>query len=50
LIRRSKERSKVKKYKNNIMTFDLMNDLLATSVIMRSKVLMHWWLIIRAKN
>jgi hypothetical protein len=31
-------------------TFDLMIDLLATSAIMRSKVFMHRWLIMRAKN
>jgi hypothetical protein len=30
--------------------FDLMINLLAASAIMRSKVLMHRWLIIRAKN
>jgi hypothetical protein len=30
--------------------FDLMIDLLVTSMIMRSNVLMHRWLIIRAKN
>ncbi len=30
--------------------FDLMVDLLAPSAIMRSKVFMHRWLIIRAKN
>jgi hypothetical protein len=30
--------------------FDLMIDLLAASANMRSKVFMHRWLIIRAKN
>jgi hypothetical protein len=30
--------------------FDLMINLLDASVIMRSKVLMHRWIIIRAKN
>jgi hypothetical protein len=30
--------------------FNLMIDLLAASAIMRSNVLMHRWLIIRAKN
>jgi hypothetical protein len=30
--------------------FDLMIDLLVLRIIMRSKVLMHRWLIIKAKN
>ena len=30
--------------------FDLMNDLLVTSMIMRLNVFMHRWLIISAKN
>ncbi len=33
-----------------LWNFDLMINLLAASVIMRSKVLMHRWLILRAKN
>ncbi len=32
-----------------LATFDLMNDLLVTSAIMRLKVFMHRWLIIMAK-
>ncbi len=41
-------RSKLKKAL--LGNFDLMIDLLAASVIMRSKGFMHRWLIIRAKN
>jgi hypothetical protein len=41
-------RSKLKKAL--LGNFDLMNGLLATSAIMRLKVFMHRWLIIRAKN
>jgi len=33
-----------------LANFDLMKNLLAASAIMRSKVFMHRWLIIRAKN
>jgi hypothetical protein len=33
-----------------IANFDLISELLATILIMRSKVFMHRWLIIRAKN
>jgi hypothetical protein len=39
------------KFKKTLLgNFDLMIDLLAASVIMRSKVFMHRWLIIMAKN
>jgi hypothetical protein len=39
------------KFKKALLgNFDLMNDLLAASAIVRSKVFMHRWLIIRAKN
>jgi hypothetical protein len=41
-------RSKFKKAL--LANFDLMNDLLAASAIMRSKVFMYRWPIIRAKN
>jgi hypothetical protein len=41
-------RSKPKK--TLLANFDLMKNLLAASAIMRSKVFMHRWLIIRAKN
>jgi hypothetical protein len=41
-------RSKFKKALLGI--FDLMIDLLAASAIVRLKVFMHRWLIIRAKN
>ncbi len=36
--------------KHSVLTFVLMKNLLVTSAIMRSKVYMQWWLIIRAKN
>jgi hypothetical protein len=50
-VERTIMRSKVKNTKITLLlTFDLMNNLLATSAIMRSKVFMHWWQIIRAKN
>jgi hypothetical protein len=39
------------KFKKALLgNFDLMIDLLVASTIMRSKVLVHRWLIIRAKN
>jgi len=41
-------RSKLKKAL--LANFDLMNNLLVASAIMRLKVFMHRWLIIRAKN
>jgi hypothetical protein len=41
-------RSKLKKAL--LGNFDLMINLLAAKAIMRSKVFMHRWLIIRAKN
>jgi hypothetical protein len=31
------------------LTFDLMKNLFVTSMIVRSKVFMHWWLIIKTK-
>ncbi len=44
LIRRSKFKKALS------ANFDLMIDLLAASAIRRSKVFIHRWLIIRAKN
>jgi hypothetical protein len=41
---------RLKRKKALLANFDLVNDLLVTSVIMRSKVFMHRWPIIRAKN
>jgi hypothetical protein len=39
------------KFKKTLLAnFDLMNDLLVVSAIMRSNVFMHRWIIIRAKN
>jgi hypothetical protein len=48
LAARAIMRSKFKKAL--LANFDLMNNLLAASAIMRWKVFMHKWLIIRAKN
>jgi hypothetical protein len=44
LIRRSKFKKAL------LANFDLIINLLASSAIRRSKVFMHRWLIIRAKN